>query len=350
MNHSTIDSDYIEMIDAIVVPENIPDEEKCRRYQPLLDYLNTNTPGSLFRFRSCKERTIKEFDQDILGFSPASEMNDDFDSLLYFDKERIKTEMIDAITPQHINSILDQFSNSGILVQVEPYIPESFIRNRINELKSIKPDELYSFIDQFMTFATEDYDQRATVISRLTQILKIACLSRNIESTAMWGYYANNGTGFALSYDLREIDFGEYCLAPVIYGEDRFDATEFATWLIQQQLLTRLLIKSNSVAFRPLLQHIIPCPDQFMPTKIMIHKSSSWSHESEWRLILYEKAGQEKRYPYITKKPTAIYLGRNISKTNEKILCYIAAEKGIPTYKMTIQEGNSTYKLVPQKL
>lgn len=54
--------DYKEMIHNLVVPENLSDEEKSKRYQPLIDFLKANTPDKLFRFRSCKERTIKEFD------------------------------------------------------------------------------------------------------------------------------------------------------------------------------------------------------------------------------------------------------------------------------------------------
>lgn len=85
----------MKMIHSIVVPEILSEEEKGKRYQPLLDYLNAKTPNKLYRFRSCKERAIHEFDQDILGFASASEMNDDFDGMLYFDKERIKASLQD---------------------------------------------------------------------------------------------------------------------------------------------------------------------------------------------------------------------------------------------------------------
>ena len=40
----------------------------------------------------------------------------------------------------------------------------------------------------------------------------------------MWGYYAENGTGFALSYDLRLVNLPHILAFKVIYGDERFDA------------------------------------------------------------------------------------------------------------------------------
>lgn len=350
MSSSVTNHDYMKMIRSIVVPEILSDEEKGKQYLPLIDYLKLNTPVKLYRFRSCKERTFHEFDKNILGFAPAFEMNDDFDGLLYFDKELIKARLYNTVTPENIINILDSYSQGHIPAELKQYLPEPIIQQSIETFSRAKPDELRSFIDQFIAFITVSCDQRAAFLSQLTQSQKIACLSRDVESAAMWGYYANNSTGFALSYDLRGISFAEHCLVPVIYGEKRLEATEFATWLLQQQILQCYLIQHGALALYPQLQHAIPCPDQFMSSKALIHKSSKWRHEKEWRLIYYDKGGQNQKYPYVIKKPTAVYLGRHISAINEKILRQIAAEKGIPVYKMTVRENNPSYKLVPQRI
>lgn len=344
------DNEYKNMIHTLVVPENLPDEEKGKRYQPLIDFLQTDTPDKLFRFRSCKERAFKEFDQDILGFSPASEMNDDFDGMLYFDKERIKTTLTGTVTFQTINGIIESVRRGEIPKEMKNRVPEAVLQQMVSPLSSLTPEAINLLVSQFIDFAAEDYDKRMTFISQVTQDQKIACLSRRIESAAMWGYYANDGTGFALSYDLREPNFSEYCLVPVIYGDERFDATEYAQWLLQQQTLQRILISANAHALYPLLQHVIPCPDLFMSTKVLIHKATSWSHEKEWRLVFYDKNKQSEKYPHIFLKPTALFLGRNISAIHAKILRHIAVEKDIPAYKMTICEDNRTYSLYPQLL
>lgn len=343
-------NEYKNMIHSLVVPENLPDEERCKKYQPLIDFIRINTPDKLFRFRSCKERAFKEFDQDILGFSPAFEMNDDFDGMLYFDKERIKKMLIDNLAPQNINSFLESACQGKIPSEIKSNIPEDFFQQMIDTLSCYKSDTISELTNSFIDFVTEDYDKRMVFLNEITRNQKIACLSTNIESAAMWGYYANDGKGFALSYDLREPSFSEYCLVPVVYDEERFDATEYAMWLFQQQTVQRIFLNANAYNLYSFLQNAIPCPDQFMPTKILIHKSISWSHEKEWRLIFYEKNIQSKKYPSISKKPTAIYLGRNISAINEKILRQIAMEKNIPAYKMMIRQDNQTYSLYPQIL
>ena len=345
-----VDQEYKNMIHNLVVPDNLPDEEKEKRYQTLIAYLKYNTPDKLFRFRSCKERTFKEFDQDILGFSPASEMNDDFDGMLYFEKDHIKETLISMVTQQKISTMIESVNNGAVPVIIKKQIPENVLQQMVGFLSHLKPEAINLLISQFTDFVTEDYNNRMTFIGQVTQNQKIACLSQHVESAAMWGYYANNGTGFALSYDLRESSFLEHCLVPVIYSDERFNATEYAEWLLQQQTLQRILISSNAYDLYQLFQHLIPCPDLFMATKILIHKATSWSHEKEWRLVFYEKDGQGEKYPHIVKKPTALYLGRNISAIHEKILRYIAEEKNIPVYKMTIREENQSYSLYPQRI
>lgn len=345
------DQEYKKMIHALVVPGNIPNEEKMKRYQPLVDYLKFNTPERLFHFRSCKERSFSEFDKDILGFAPAFKMNDDFDGMLYFDKEHIKETLINAVTQEKINAIIELVKNGTVSTVFKGQIPNDIIQQIYNTFSHLKSKEAKIIAREFIDFATENYNDRMKFISQVTQQQKIACLSRSIESTAMWGYYANNGTGFALSYDLRELNFLEYCLVPVIYSDERFNATAYAEWLLQQQIMQLIFKKSNAFNLYPLFSSFIPCPDLFMSTKILIHKATCWSHEKEWRMVFYENNDnvQNEEHPHILKKPTALYLGRNISVIHEKILCHIAAEKNIPVYKMMICEENQTYGLYPQR-
>ena len=79
---------YSEMIHGIVVSATLSQEEMFKCYQPLTDFLQAETPEKLYRFRRCDEKSISAFDQDQLGFSPGYKMNDDFDALLHFNKER----------------------------------------------------------------------------------------------------------------------------------------------------------------------------------------------------------------------------------------------------------------------
>ena len=59
---------YSEMIHGIVVPSTLSQEEMLKCYQPLTDFLQTETPEKLYRFRRCDERSVAAFDQDQLWF------------------------------------------------------------------------------------------------------------------------------------------------------------------------------------------------------------------------------------------------------------------------------------------
>lgn len=343
--------DYKKIIHNVVVPATLPHEEQNKRYQPLLDFLKTETPKNLYRFRSCKERTIDEFDQNKLGFSPAYKMNDDFDGLLYFDKASIKTALVDALTPQKVGSLFDMFNPKTIPDEIRNHIPTEMLQFCSDSLSKYTSEMIIVLINQFLDFATNDYEKRMSSLSQLTRSLKIASLSTEINSPAMWGYYADDGKGFALSYDLREHDFVDYCPVRVIYGDERFGATQYATWLFQQQIIKDILISANAIDLYSVFQPIIPCPDNFMPAKILIHKATKWDHENEWRLVYYGKNNLENiEFPYVIKQPTGLYLGRNISPIHEKILRHIAVERGILVHKMAIHEDDHSYNLHPEPI
>ena len=345
-----INQEYQKIIDAIVVPDMLLIEEKLKRYQPLIDFQQKETPEKLYRFRSCSERAMQEFDQDILGFSPASKMNDDFDGLLYFDAERIKSDFIDALLGQKAVSVIEALKQGAVPAGFSQTIPSETIKQIVERLSKILPDELSESLHKFLGYVSSECNRHLLVLSTITRNLKVACLSSAIDSAAMWGYYADGGKGFALSYDLRIPDFSNYCISPVIYDDQRLDATQYAAWLFQLHVIQQILYEMNASALYPLFQQSILCPDNFMCSKVLLHKACCWSHEKEWRLIYYEKPNVSIEYPYVLKRPTALYLGRNISAFHQKVLCQIALEKKIPVYKMSVCESDASYRLWPQSL
>ena len=84
---------YSEMIHSIVVPATLSQEEIFKCYQPLTEFLQAETPEKLYRFRRCDEKSISAFDQDQLWFSPGYKMNDDFDALLFLDRNTIHSNL-----------------------------------------------------------------------------------------------------------------------------------------------------------------------------------------------------------------------------------------------------------------
>lgn len=337
------DQSYKEMIHGIIVPAILPVQEQAERYQPLTIFLQEETPERLYRFRRCNEWSIFAFDQDQLGVAPGYKMNDDFDSLLYFDKDLIKDKL------QH-------FLNDPQIIQ------------KLKEAIGLAdPSQTTMFINRFYKVMEQQLNENSDYISNLIQQqIKFACFSEDVSSADMWGYYADSGQGFALSYDFRNGNYTicDSCktriqcpthksctLARVIYDDTRFDATPYATWLLQYRTMQRMIIENNLHFSWNHLENFIPCPDLFMITKVLLHKANAWKHEQEWRLICTCNSPDfmQQEFPYATKRPTALYLGRKIKPIYEKILRHIAVEKNIPVYKMVLRNQESSYKLYPEK-
>ena len=341
--------EYKEMIHSIVVPASLSDEEKDNRYQPLVDFLQKETKKPLYRFRQCNELSISAVDRDKLFFSPPHKMNDSFDSMLYFSRERIDSALKRSAESEQFQNLLnsvrqgDEFPTS-----IKNSFPPEVLDGVRERIVQIPPADADKHLELFRIFFGNQFDIYASEIAQIVQkAIKVACFSETINSAAMWGYYADSGKGFALAYDFSGGNYTskEYCLARVIYDDERYDVSEYAAWLLARKIFYTFGIISPS---NNSPQYILPCPDMFMHTKAILHKATAWSHEQEWRLTFSGESADE--HPYIQKKPSAIYLGRNISAIHEKILRHIAVEKCIPVYKMRIHEEDSTYNLYPEPI
>lgn len=75
---------YKKLLHSISVPGALPAEEKSKRYKPIIDFLQTEIPSALYRYRSCGELSFGAFSEDQLWFSKPKVMNDDFDALISY--------------------------------------------------------------------------------------------------------------------------------------------------------------------------------------------------------------------------------------------------------------------------
>lgn len=358
------DEQYKDMIHSITVPATLSPKEQIKRYQPLIDFLQKETPEKLYRFRQCNELNLDAFDQDKLFFSPGNKMNDDFDSMLYFNKKLIDSKLKQFAESESfqnfLNSIKQGIGFPSIIQNIVPTDVLTTIRANIIEMN---PADTNIRINNFLTFFNKQFTLNSSELSQIIRTsIKFACFSNNIYSAAMWGYYADDGKGFALAYDFRNGNFSNCnscnvisqcpssnscCLARVIYDNECYDASMYAAWLLARKIFLEQGIISP---FNNSSNYLLPCPDLFSHTKVMLHKAKAWEHEQEWRLSFSSNSIEmnQKEHPWIKKVPTAIYLGRNISSIHEKILCNIASAKKIPIYKMTINVDDSSYKLHPK--
>lgn len=147
------------------------------------------------------------------------------------------------------------------------------------------------------------------------------------------------------------------CL-PIIYGNSRFQVpAEYIIYMLTYRLMNTTLLMSGYANYNPYAAQAIlsslPCPDNLISTKIALHKSNEWKHEAEWRLFCSSSDDQDFQngaHGHFTLKPSALYLGRRISSIYEKILSDIAKEKGLPIYKLSLDDDSISYDLIPEQV
>ena len=353
--HNT--SQYTKIIQNTVVPSNLSTEEKNKIYEPLNSIILDNLPIKLYRFRGCNERHLSALFNDELWFSNGSEVNDDFDARLFFNKavviNRIKKQVSDNGQLIVIGLLKSLSSVPSEIVSIIPNANESLKR-----IQSLSEEELIILSNQILSFVLFGVDEQMSMIPELIQrSTQFACFSERVDLDVMWGQYSENATGFAVEYSFNKtncvLSTPNYYLSlyPIVYSSKRLDATGYAINLFQQQMLLDAF-RLKGVPVNPDLIQAHFQIDSFMPTKIALYKSKDWKQEREWRLFFIPRNDllfQEKHNKVII-KPSAIYLGRKISAFNQKIITDIALEKNIPVYKMSLNEVSNTYRLKKTKL
>lgn len=336
--------EFEKLIDNIRIKPDAPKEEVDRQFLPLIQFIRSNVPAQLYKFRACTEYSIDAFEKNEIWLSKAALFNDLHDSLLFFDKnaimESIKKMFSSGAAPSMIEAIKQvQFPNTD-LQKLAGELFSSFDTEQLTDVVRQSVPNFEQWLDQCFSFAK----------GGIREHTKMACLSESIKSPLMWAHYADNHKGFAIGYDFRnnEITQCSNCpnrsctniklgaIYPMIYSDKRYDATRYGQWIVQQQVNCKLGIPMEEFY-----------DDAFLGTKAALHKSNDWSYENEWRIICSTPnptVEQNDRYP-IKKMPVAIYFGSQIPNFYRKILMHLADEKGIPRYQMYVKDYSSEYEL-----
>lgn len=328
-------SDFDKILQGLVIPEGTPVETINEMVKPIRDAIAEMLPASLYRFRPCGEKQIDAFEKDRIFAVPADWFNDPYDTLVRYDLEEIKNYAKSFSSIKNLERLKDFFAKGNDFPkefkQVLPDEAWDSLRKRILEISNFKDYE--KRIEQSSLQLLSLVSTYFPIISFYgKRFSNIACFSEDVRSILMWSHYADSHKGFALEYDFRTSlnkSNTRAALYPVIYSEDRYDASLFLAW-----------------AFFTMMGFKAVNPDIVSSTKAALYKSTFWEYEKEWRMIDPGPHDILNPKPSIIEyRPVAIYYGHNISLDNKARLHEIAKEKGIKEYEMYIDRGSQKYEM-----
>ena len=274
-------ADYQILLNNTHLWSNQPISEQENSLCPILDYVYHNTPKKLFRFRDCSERSFDAFSKDQIWTSSGDTMNDDFDARMFFRIEELEEWIEKQNAVRSFEELLKFESETGEIPQsIKIILPNiELLLQQTRTMPKEKFAEIEARLKTILIGNCGSY--RESLIQAVQQSSIFACFSSNIKSPLMWGHYANSASGFAIAYDFKDhalFDDDSFSkqytceLYPILYTNQRFDATDYAKnmWLYHIILLG---LQINGITFDTnLLFQILPPIDQFISKKIQSMK------------------------------------------------------------------------------
>ena len=225
------------------------------------------------------------------------------------------------------------------------------------KFETLKKQQIYlsaisSFNDPFDTKAYYYNPESLKIFPRLkshggrliddfSAYTRAASLTANgVQSMPMWAHYANNHTGFCVSYDMKNKDnhLLSACTFPVQYTDQRLDITSLM--VREAQMLSSEIDRQLHLGKKEILINDL---SMIYASSLLCNiKHSSWAYEKEFRCSMGKNAPG---MPYVEAKPHAIYAGMKCSDHDLMELKQIAAMIKIPIYQMWFDEVSSSYEL-----
>ena len=283
--------EFWQVLSEINIANNFLKDEKVQWLSKLESHLNNHLPDRVFKYRACDTRSIDALSRNVLYAPPASYMNDPYDSLVYVDRDYIIESIKYGYSRNYIKDIRTQKTLPKSVVKLLPEeIAQQIIdsclnltEEEINEIENNNSQSVQQVIDNVNMFIDK-------AIKELQNRSYICSFASTHSDPSMWNRYADNNKGFVLEYEVNNTRFdtcrickdlgtskcdGSIAQAywyPIIYREQRFDATEWIDYKVAQMAFASLGISCKS-------EYI---PDILIYDKCCLLKGKAWEKEEEW--------------------------------------------------------------------
>ena len=344
--------------------ENKIDEFDNEKMMSMLQRVLSVLPngGKLYKYRSIDDpsfgKTYEALDKGYLWIPRASELNDDEDTVLYYNPEAECQQLKEYIF-SHPDLILraafrsndtyfnfggDAVSNFAYGEVLECYDMET---GEIIESKAIQILLQYGyekaacvkFVKKIKTFAQKLLQENEHILEEILdaylhfnetnrQKCFVFAMSESFDNELLWAHYANSNRGFCIEYDFNkalqlksEIRRKLISIYKVIYKNEpeEFSFIRILDYIMKGQTDTE---EYKRISY-DMMQKLIT-------------KKAFWSYEKEWRILLYNI--ENKLYADLV---SGIIIDDRIIKTdNGKKLLSLCQQKG---WLITVRTKNTIH-------
>jgi hypothetical protein len=278
-----------------------------------------NMPDLMYKYRTASDDHLEALKNNILYASAPSCLNDPYEGSLYVDLKKRWKELYKTF----LNHFYEQ-TGLRLAISVEDFADQdSFIIELAkcmgvyeHEKKYFK--DMWSIADKMVEVRLQKFQEDLKTDN--DELHRICSFSNVNDSTPMWSHYSAGYTGFCIGYNIKELnnDLTEL-LFPVRYTDE--------------------ILEVDDSFFNG------GKPNSSFYIDSLTRKSTQWSYEHEWRLLLLAKS-QQKSQAIDLPIPKQIILGKNISEENENKIIQIASINNVPCFKHVMRKDNYAFELI----
>lgn len=129
--------EFEKILEGIRVPANMGMEQQAQLMKPISDIVEEMLPSRLYRFRQCSERNFDAVYKDQIWVSRGSDVNDDYDTCLYYDNKKINEWLKSLHDEKFYLKILNLKSTQSIPKLIRDFFPSSRIREKVDNNSTI---------------------------------------------------------------------------------------------------------------------------------------------------------------------------------------------------------------------
>lgn len=298
-------------------------------------------PAKLYKFFPFNANSLKCIEENKVYLNTPSRFNDPFDCrICASEMEFVKKYLIEHIksTEAITRGVLTEREYIEILDSV-CYIPHYMSTKRTFDSalnRIICWDGKYNrMAEELLSVCRVAREKYLSVIKEIRdQNIRVCCFSDMGDeyikvATEMWGHYTQSHYGFCVEYDIKGYaDSEEYkiplgLLLPCVYSSK---GIKIGKEYIYKIATNKKMTSFQQKAFEKSIM------------KSFLIKSSSWSYEKEWRLIVPQEICDyySNMIPFFP--VSRIYLGCNMERDNKEYMYKLAKRKGFKICDMTVSD------------